>query len=166
MFRVALVVSCMFLILYSTRGAAATNVHVVNKTPNTLCIKYWVPNHIGGGCEELKPYEACDVGTTPEWSGATMWAIQGVCAGQACNTGPPSGVSQFEFTIDGFSGFDYYDVSIRAGFNVGISVQPTNPACPSQFCMGPDQCQGMLPNGPDQTRSCASGSTDYVVYYY
>ncbi|MCO5597514.1 hypothetical protein L7F22_051592 [Adiantum nelumboides] len=161
-------VACSLVLVFFCLGmvASATNIHVVNNCPQTICAKYWVPSQVGGGCRELKPAQAWDVGTSAAWAAATMWAIQGSCAGQPCNTGPPTGVSQFEFTINGYSNFDYYDLSIRGGFNLGITVGPTNPVCPSQFCKAPYQCDGMLPNGPDRTKVCASGSTDYVVTYY
>ncbi|KAI5071239.1 hypothetical protein GOP47_0013490 [Adiantum capillus-veneris] len=161
----ALALSLVVAILCLGMGVSATSIHVVNNAARTICAKYWVPNQIGGGCRELKPAQAWDLGTSGAWVAATMWAIEGSCAGQPCNTGPPAGVSQFEFTINGFSNFDYYDLSIRSGFNMGISVGPTNPACPSQFCRAQNQCDGMLPNGPDRTKSCASGSTDYVITY-
>lgn len=145
---------------------SATNVHVVNNAASTICAKYWVPNSIGGGCRELKQWQACDFGVSPAWTAATIWAIVGSCAGQPCNTGPPTGVTQFEFTINGFSNLDYYDVSIRSGFNLGMMAGPTNSACPAQFCKTSDHCDGMVPNGPDRTKVCPYGSTDYVVTFY
>lgn len=146
--------------------AKATNVHMVNGRGGTICAKYWVPNEVGGGCRELGSGQAWDLGLTPRWRAATIWAMPGGCAGQPCNTGPPTGVTQFEITVAGGWNNDYYDISTLAGFNLGMRVSPTNANCPSQDCPAPgSRCQGFVPSGPDRTAACRYGSTDYVILF-
>lgn len=145
--------------------AEGVNLHVVNGGGATVCARYWVPNEVGGGCRDLGPGQVWDVWATARWQSATMWASRGGCGGQPCNMGPPSGFTQFEFTLGGFDNKDYYDVSTLAGFNMGVSVIPTNGACPSQTCLALDRCQGALPYALDATKACSYGSTDYTILF-
>lgn len=147
----------------------ATNLQVTNSCGYTMCAKYWCPeNGVGGGCSELGPGGSWNVAGTPAWSGATLWGIQGGCSGQACNTGPPSGVTQFEVTLDGgVSGLDNYDISVMAGFNVAMRATPTNNACPGVECAGltANLCSsGSYPgNTVNEVKTCPYGSTDYNI---
>ncbi|KAI5078531.1 hypothetical protein GOP47_0006202 [Adiantum capillus-veneris] len=149
-------------------GGEAITVRFHNQCGSTVCAKYWVPNSsIGGSCSEQGSGGTWTVGVDAGWSDANIWAINGGCSGQACNTGPPSGVTQFEFTIAGFGGNDYYDVSVLEGFNFGMRVVPTNGGCPSIICQGTTAAtcpSGFYPGGPDATKSCGTGTTDYDVY--
>ncbi|KAI5065161.1 hypothetical protein GOP47_0019856 [Adiantum capillus-veneris] len=146
----------------------ATVLTMVNGGGITLCIKYWVPNDkIGGGCRELAPSQVWNIEATSNWQASSMWAFRGDChIHEPCNTGPPSGVTQFEFTIGGYGGFDYYDISTLVGFNMGISVQPTNTNCPSQNCVTLDHCEGALPENPNSTQTCPYGTTNYTITFY
>ncbi|KAH6557884.1 hypothetical protein KP509_28G024300 [Ceratopteris richardii] len=163
-------IGALFLcILLGWPGSQATTVRLHNGCSYTVCAKYWVPNSpIGGACSEQGPGGVWSVGVDGGWSAATMWAIANTgCGGQACNTGPPGGVTQFEFTIASSGGNDYYDVSSIAGYNIAMQVVPTNGACPTIICRGQDggSCpSGYYPGGPDETKACPSGSTDYDVY--
>ena len=124
-----------------------------------VCAKYWVPS-VGGGCRELRAGQVWEMRASgPEWEGATMWAVRGSCGGEACHTGPPSGVTQFQFTLAGFENRDYYDLSIAAGFNAGVSVTPSNAACPSLSCLSLSRCQA------GATKTCPYASTDYRVTF-
>ena len=141
----------------------ATKIVVVNEGEIEICAKYWVPGPkaAGGGCRELRPGQAWELVSMSPWEGATMWAVRGTCGGEACHTGPPSGVTQFQFTLSGFEARDYYDLSVAAGYNAGIAVRPTNQACAALSCMS-------LAHGACQagsTKTCPYGSTDYRVTF-
>ena len=147
-------------------GVRCTNLHLVNYATKTICARYWVPNEVGGGCKVLSPGQAWDVFATPTWRAATLWAIKDGCG--PCDTGPPTGVTQFEITIGGGWGNDYYDLSMLAGFNLGMKVTPSNFDCASQSCLvpSPSACQGFFPGGPDRTNACRYGSSDYNIAFY
>ncbi|MCO5548012.1 hypothetical protein L7F22_001468 [Adiantum nelumboides] len=150
-------------------AAEATTVRVHNQCGNTVCAKYWVPNSsIGGGCSEQGSGGTWTVGVDGGWSAAVIWAITNTgCGGQACNTGPPGGVTLFEFVIAGSGGNDYYDVSTLSGYNIAMRVEPTNSGCPVIDCRGSDAATcptGYYEGGPDATKACGTGSTDYDVY--
>ncbi|MCO5598365.1 hypothetical protein L7F22_052460 [Adiantum nelumboides] len=146
----------------------ATLLHVVNGGGIALCIKYWVPDvKIGGACRELAPNEVWEIEATPDWKASSMWALRGDCTtNQPCNTGPPSGVTQFEFTLGGFGGADYYDISTLVGFNMGISIQPSNINCTAQSCLSLDHCEGALPEHLTSTQTCPYGTTNYAITFY
>ncbi|MCO5571275.1 hypothetical protein L7F22_025013 [Adiantum nelumboides] len=129
----------------------ATKIEVVNAGMQNVCAKFWVPNEVGGACRELGPGQTWEIGVTQRWRVATLWAIKGACGRSHCNTRPPTGVTQFEITMGGGLNNDYYNVSTLAGFNVGLSMVPSNPACPSQSCTSQSTCQGFVPAGPDRT---------------
>ena len=159
------VVLVAIVVLAAVAGqAATTNIHVVNSGGSVpLCVKYWVPQqHVGGGCRELRPGQAWDIRASETWEGATMWALRGGCGGEACHTGPPNGVTQFQFTLNGFEGRDYYDLSIAAGFNMALAIKPTNAACTALSCLNVlhgSACQA------GATKTCTHGSTDYNVNF-
>ncbi|KAI5075621.1 hypothetical protein GOP47_0009697 [Adiantum capillus-veneris] len=163
--------SCCLLLQALTAGTLkawqveGTKLEVVNGGMQRVCAKYWVPNEVGGACSELGPGQKWDIGVTQRWRAATVWAIKGGCGGLHCNTGPPTGVTQFEITVGGGWNNDYYDVSTLAGFNVGLSVVPSNPTCPSQTCASQSTCQGFVPAGPDRTKACRFGSSDYTLTF-
>ncbi|MCO5579935.1 hypothetical protein L7F22_033802 [Adiantum nelumboides] len=170
--EVALLLLAMYVLGGSLQDyileAEATTVRLHNQCGTTVCAKYWVPNSsIGGTCSEQGSGGTWSVGVGSGWTDANIWAVNGGCGGQACNGGPPSGVTQFEFTIAGFGGNDYYDVSSIAGYNFAMRVVPTNSGCATVVCRGQDggSCpSGFYPNGPDATKACGTGTTDYDVY--
>ncbi|KAH7293389.1 hypothetical protein KP509_28G024000 [Ceratopteris richardii] len=155
--------------LAGSLGAQATTVRLHNSCNYTVCAKYWVPNSpIGGACSQQGLGGVWSVGLNGGWSAATMWAIANTgWSGQVCNTGPPSSVTQFEFTIASSGGNDYYDVSSITRYNIAMRVIPTNGAYPTIICRDQDDNSypsGYYPGGPDMTKAFASGSTDYDVY--
>ncbi|KAH7444539.1 hypothetical protein KP509_02G081700 [Ceratopteris richardii] len=143
----------------------AITIETVNKASEVMCVRYWIPNEVGGGCNEVRMGNKWDIQVTDRWKAATVWATEGGCGGAHCNTGPPTGVTQFEITVDGGWSNDYYDISALAGFNLGLTVAPTNPTCASQICTSLSTCQGVVPGGPDRTKACKYGSASYVLTF-
>ena len=94
-----------------------------------------------------------------------MWVITNTgCGCQACNIGPPSGVTQFEITVAGGGGNDYYDVSKIAGYNGAMKGVPTNSNCPVAECTTANTPSCYYTNDISATKACPTGSTDYDVY--
>eukprot|EP00250_Pteridium_aquilinum_P027124 c34258_g1_i1 orf=1-519(-) len=162
-----MVAGCFSLALLA-KSVEATTIYVHNQCGNTVCAKYWVPNNgVGGACSEQGPGGTWTFGASDKWVGGVVWAILNTgCSGQACNTGPPGGVTLFEITVDGSGGNDYYDISTLSGYNVAMKVVPTNGGCTVVDCGGNTAAtcpQGFYPGGPDETKACTTG-TDYNIY--
>ncbi|XP_050205751.1 thaumatin-like protein [Mercurialis annua] len=106
------------------------------------------PQLLGGGFE-LKPGLSVNINAPLAWSGR-IWARTGCTFGTSgrgsCLTGDCGGVlrcngaggqppaSLAEFTLN--SPLDYYDISLVDGFNLPISVMPSNPSrCKATKCV-------------------------------
>ncbi|MCO5591178.1 hypothetical protein L7F22_045159 [Adiantum nelumboides] len=148
-------------------GAEAATIRLHNQCGTTVCARSWVPNSIGAHCSPQGAGSTWSVSVGAKWMDANIWAVTGGCGSQVCQRGPPSGVTQFEFTIAGFDGYDHYDVSTIAGFNFGMHVVPTNGGCPSIVCRGRNAAtcpSGYHPGVNSATKTCRTGTTDYHVY--
>ncbi|XP_026290384.1 uncharacterized protein LOC113215046 isoform X2 [Frankliniella occidentalis] len=106
---------------------------IVNRCP----YKVWPAT--GGAPWEgwaLEPQQSIDVYRDAGWSGR-FWARTecnfnqageggcktGDCNGLSCRAGGAPPASLAEFTLAGFGGMDFYDVSLVDGFNIPVSVR-------------------------------------------
>ena len=145
-----------------------TIIRVVNTWQTTICVQHWAPSPADGGCFDLAPGKSSNLlNPSSSTQNVTVWASLGSCSQvQPCNHGPPSDFTQFEFTLNGFQNFDYYDVSAAAGFNMGVSVFPTNSSCLSESCLTLESCKGATKDNPtNAVKSCLSGSSNYIVSF-
>lgn len=116
----------------------------------------WPATQTGGGKPQLSltgfslsPKETKSVGVPANWSGR-IWARSScatdstgkiVCGTGDCGTGkiecngatgvPPASLA--EFTLGGFGGKDFYDISLVDGFNLPVSIKPKS-GCKSTAC--------------------------------
>ena len=137
----------------------ATQITLVNPTGKpSICAHYYVPTPTQGGCSVLSGGSSWTISTTSTWQGGTIWAVVASNCPSSCNAlGPSSGVTQFEFTLNGgYSGMDNYDVSSAAGFNMPVLGSPSSSQCSPVSC-GFATC-------PSVEATCSYG-TNYVVYF-
>ena len=151
-----------------------TIVRVVNTWQTPICVQQWAPFPVGGDCFDLASGQSSNLLNPSSsskyvnsFANVTVWASVGSCSQvQPCNHGPSSGFTQFEFTLNGFSNYDYYDVSAVAGFNMGVSVYPTNSSCPSESCVTLGSCNGATKdNSTKAVKTCPSGTSNYIVSF-
>ncbi|EPS73012.1 hypothetical protein M569_01746, partial [Genlisea aurea] len=143
---------------------------VRNNCPYTI----WPATVTGGGPAittgfELPPQAAKTLNVPPNWSGRVWSRYQCSnsggsgfrCGSGDCGSGqiecnskggiPPA--TLVEFTLGGYGGNDFYDVSLVDGFNLPVSVQSRRGGCPSTSCPTDinARCPGSLavkdPNG-------------------
>ncbi|KAJ9585053.1 hypothetical protein L9F63_020608 [Diploptera punctata] len=133
--------------------------------------------------------EQKSISTDDSWAGR-FWGRTGCNSGtQHCDSGdcgnklecagaggiPP--VTLIEFTLNGWQGLDYYDVSLVDGFNVAAQAQPVNKGVgSSQYDCGTAGCTANLdPGCPEQLKvygssgsvvACSSSCTKYATDQY
>ncbi|VFQ64699.1 unnamed protein product [Cuscuta campestris] len=133
-------------------GVKSTKFTIVNNCPYTI----WPATLTGGGGSSQAPtgFELAHGASTSfdipaQWTGR-FWArtecstqtSKFLCATADCGSGqvacngagaiPPA--TLVEFTLGGFQGKDFYDVSLVDGFNLPVSVVPDNPNCHRTDC--------------------------------
>ncbi|KAK6251259.1 hypothetical protein SCA6_005264 [Theobroma cacao] len=124
--------------LYITLAHAAT-FNIRNNCPYTV----WAAAAPGGG-RQLDHGQVWDLDVSSGTGGARIWArtnCQFDEAGQGkCQTGDCGGLLQCqgyglppntlaEYTLNQFSGMDFFDISLVDGFNVPMEFSPTSSGC-------------------------------------
>ncbi|KAL5987127.1 hypothetical protein ACLOJK_041123 [Asimina triloba] len=131
---------CRAKTVCKSKTASATVFTLENRCRYTI----WPGTLTGNGAAladggfQLKPGASKSFAAPPGWSGR-FWARTGCSFDDAgtgpCNTGDCGGklkcagggappVSLAEFTLNGDSGKDFYDVSLVDGYNVGVGIRP------------------------------------------
>ncbi|TYJ57676.1 hypothetical protein B9479_001530 [Cryptococcus floricola] len=113
------------------------------------------------------------------WNNARIWARTGCeksgdsldCIIGACTAGTiecdgtefgTAGATLAEFTLNGYSGQDSYDISIVDGYNLPVTITPSDSSCTRSSCGAETdiltQCDPYLayPQGNDKIYSCNS----------
>jgi len=168
---------------------------VKNQCSNTI----WAAGSPGGG-KELRQGDTWTFDVPAGTTSARIWGRTGctfdASGGQGkCNTGDCGGVvscqgygsdpaTLFEYGLNGYMNQDFYDISLVAGFNIPLTVTPSNSACKAIGCTGDvngncpaqlkvtDGCQSAC-NIFHQPQDCCSGDfqegnckpTDYSRFF-
>uniref|UniRef100_A0A1D1ZDM1 Thaumatin-like protein 1a n=1 Tax=Anthurium amnicola TaxID=1678845 RepID=A0A1D1ZDM1_9ARAE len=158
------VVASIFSALLFLQGAETTTFYVKNNCPYPVWPATLGSPPLPGTGFLLNPGGSASVAAPPKWSGR-LWgraqcSISGgsfSCASGDCGTGqvechgaggvPPA--TLVEFTLGGYGGNDFYDVSNVDGFNLPVGVRAKggsgrcgNPSCPADInARCPEQLQ-------------------------
>ncbi|CAI5456585.1 unnamed protein product [Caenorhabditis angaria] len=109
---------------------------IYNKCSMTIWPGILGPGNPAGGGFELKSGESRDIDVADSWTAGRIWARTGCDSNFNCETGfcrnseqcngaggvPP--VSLAEFTLNGWAGQDFYDVSLVDGYNLPVMILP------------------------------------------
>ena len=124
---------------------------------STSARNFHIHNNCGWGANVNSPCggylnagQAADCGVADNWQGRV--SLNGNSASLA------------EFTLGGWGGMDFYDVSFIDGFNAGVQIHPDN-GCPVVNC--PDSGCGdayHTPNDNWATHGC-NGSPNYSITF-
>jgi len=108
---------------------------------NQCSMTVWPGTLTGGGAAEgwaLQPGKSLELSRGAGWTGR-FWSRTGCnfdqsgsgrcatgdCGGLNCQGGGVPPVTLAEFTIAGYDGMDFYDVSLVDGFNLPLSIRPS-----------------------------------------
>ncbi|CAK9235781.1 unnamed protein product [Sphagnum troendelagicum] len=143
----------------------ATQINIVNQCSQTIsgCQNNQTGQitsyALGSGASQL-----IDVGTS--WLGGVIWGYPGGSADPTdCNKAKPQ-ADIAEFTINGFSNQDAYDISIVDAYNLPLKIAPTSPVQPSGTTCGSPSCTINNLNSfcqPPNTPTGPPGDGCYIV---
>jgi hypothetical protein len=117
----------------------ATQINIINQCSQTISACQTdsggqiTPYALGSGASQL-----IDVGTS--WPGGVIWGYPGGSADPTdCNNAKPQ-ADLAEFTINGSSNQDFYDISTVNAYNLGLKIAPTSPVQSSGTTCGSPSC--------------------------
>ena len=93
--------------------------------------------------------QSVDIGANDNWAGNF-------------NCGGPSSLA--EFSLTGWNGQDFYDISLVDGFSLAIQISP-NSGCPTLTCHGKPCAQGYNFWNDDKKTTGCNGRPNYTITY-
>eukprot|EP00253_Pinus_taeda_P003474 PITA_03474 len=140
----------------------------------------WAAGIPVGGGKELAKGAAWSVEVPAGTRAGRFWGRTG-CSFDAsgkgsCSTGDCGGVlsctlsgksptTLVEYTLNGGNNQDFYDLSVIDGFNVPLSLTPSDGSCKALTCKM-DQCPDayLYPTDDTKTHACASGANYNIIF--
>nr|ADB97933.1 thaumatin-like protein S3 [Pinus monticola] len=175
-YHVTAIVALIFNVLY-LQGAMGATFEIRNQCSYTV----WVAGIPVGGGFALGQGQSWSVDVPAGTSAGRFWGRTG-CSFDAsgkgsCSTGDCGGVlsctlsgqpptTLVEYTLNGGNNNnqDSYDISVIDGFNVPLSLTPSDGGCYAPICTL-DKCpDAYLYPGDTKTRTCSSGGNYYIVF--
>ena len=132
-------------------SASARNFHITNNCGFDLTVTSPTsrgPSPINGGYG-FGPGQSADIGADDNWAGNF-------------NAGSPGSLA--EFSLQGWGGQDFYDISLVDGFFIAIRIAPDN-GCNTLTCWGSPCDQGYNYWNDDTKTNGCGGSPNYSITY-
>ncbi|KAL8507082.1 hypothetical protein ACS0TY_017826 [Phlomoides rotata] len=170
-----------FLAVFILTTLALTSTHAANFEITNQC-PYTVWGAATNGGRRLDPGETWSLDVSAGSQSQRIWGRTGCnfdgngrgscqtgdCAGLLeCNpsvSGRPP-LTLAEFSLNGGGNNDYYDISVIDGFNVPMSLNPTNGDCPQLTCRDPNCPDAyQFPTDDTKTKACPAGTNYKIVF--
>eukprot|EP00253_Pinus_taeda_P013298 PITA_13298 len=158
------------------QGATGATFVIQNQCSYTV----WARGIPVGGGQALGQGQSWSVDVPAGTSAGRFWGRTG-CSFDASGTGscstsdcggvlsctlsrqPPA--TLVEYTLNGGNNQDFYDISVIDGFNVPLSLTPSDGSCYAPTCQM-DQCPYayLFPSDNTKTHTCASGANYNIIF--
>eukprot|EP00253_Pinus_taeda_P019956 PITA_19956 len=175
---VSIYVTAILALIFNVclQGATGATFVIQNQCSYTV----WAAGIPVGGGKALGQGQSWSVDVPAGTSSGRFWGRTG-CSFDAsgkgsCSTGDCGGVlsctlsgqsptTLVEYTLNGGNNQDFYDLSVIDGFNVPLSLTPSDGSCKALTCKM-DQCPDayLYPTDDTKTHACASGANYNIIF--